>query len=84
MDATTVAVDLAKSVSQLAVADANGRIVHKACLSRTQFQPGNHLSPICALRTDGLQIHALDVRRADRATKKHWSDPGKALLAIGD
>src|SRR5215204_4597398 len=38
MDATTVAVDLAKSVFQLAIADDNWRIVHKARLSRAQFQ----------------------------------------------
>lgn len=38
MDATTVAVDLAKNVFQLAVADAQWRIVHKARLSRDQFQ----------------------------------------------
>jgi transposase len=38
MNATTVAVDLAKNVFQLAVADANWRIVHKARLSRPQFQ----------------------------------------------
>lgn len=38
MDATTVAVDLAKNVFQLAVADAQWRIVHKARLSRDQFR----------------------------------------------
>ena len=38
MDATTVAVDLAKSVYQLAVADGAWRTVHKARLSRAEFQ----------------------------------------------
>ena len=38
MNATTVAVDLAKSVFQLAVADANWRVVETQRLMRTQFE----------------------------------------------
>ena len=38
MNATTVAVDLAKSVFQLAVADANWRVVETQRLTRTQFE----------------------------------------------
>jgi len=38
MDANTVAVDLAKSVFQLAVADSNWRVVETARLTRTQFE----------------------------------------------
>lgn len=38
MDATTVAVDLAKSVFQVAEADAQGRIVASHRLTRTQFE----------------------------------------------
>jgi transposase len=38
MDATTVAVDLAKNVYQLALADANWRIIEKHRLTRTQFE----------------------------------------------
>lgn len=38
MDATTVAVDLAKSVFQLAVADASWRVVETHRLTRTQFE----------------------------------------------
>lgn len=38
MDATTVAVDLAKSVFQLAVADAHWRVVQTHRLTRTQFE----------------------------------------------
>jgi transposase len=37
MNATTVAVDLAKDVFQLAVADADWRVVHTARLNRSQF-----------------------------------------------
>ena len=38
MNATTVAVDLAKSVFQLAVADSSGRVVETHRLTRTQFE----------------------------------------------
>lgn len=38
MHATTVAVDLAKSVFQLAVADAQWRVVEAQLLTRTQFE----------------------------------------------
>ena len=38
MNATTVAVDLAKSVFQLAVADDHWRVVKTQRLSRTQFE----------------------------------------------
>lgn len=37
MNATTVAVDLAKNVFQLAIADHSWRVVHTARLSRAQF-----------------------------------------------
>ena len=38
MNATTVAVDLAKSVFQLAVADEHWRVVETQRLTRTQFE----------------------------------------------
>ena len=38
MNATTVAVDLAKSVFQLAVADTQWRVVETHRLTRTQFE----------------------------------------------
>lgn len=38
MNATTVAVDLAKNVFQLAVADANWRVIEKHRLTRAQFE----------------------------------------------
>ena len=38
MNATTVAVDLAKSVFQLALADTNWRVVETQRLTRTQFE----------------------------------------------
>ena len=38
MNATTVAVDLAKKVFELAVADANWRVIERARLTRSQFE----------------------------------------------
>ena len=38
MNATTVAVDLAKSVFQLAVADGSWRVTENPALTRTQFE----------------------------------------------
>lgn len=38
MNTTTVAVDLAKSVFQLAVADATWKVIESHRLSRTQFE----------------------------------------------
>ena len=38
MHATTVAVDLAKSVFQLAVADSSWRVIENHRLTRTQFE----------------------------------------------
>ena len=42
MNATTVAVDLAKSVFQLAVADASWKVVETHRLTRTQFERWFH------------------------------------------
>ena len=42
MDATIVAVDLAKSVFELAVADRNWRVVKRARLTRSQFERWFH------------------------------------------
>ena len=38
MNATTVAVDLAKSVFQLAVADSSWKVIEQHRLTRTQFE----------------------------------------------
>ena len=38
MNATTVAVDLAKNVFELALADGNGRVIERHRLTRTQFE----------------------------------------------
>ena len=42
MNGTTVALDLAKSVFEVAVADQNWKVVDRARLSRTQLEPWFH------------------------------------------
>jgi transposase len=46
MNATTVAVDLAKNAFQLAYADANWRVVSTSRLTRSQFQRCFHNSSV--------------------------------------
>ncbi len=57
MDATTVAVDLAKSVFDIAAADLGGRIKVNQRLSRTRFLSffGNPPVPIKSLRGNWLR-----------------------------
>lgn len=59
MNATTVAVDLAKSVFQVAVADASGRIAGSHRLSRTQFERffGNHAADLVVMEACGSAHH---------------------------
>lgn len=45
MNASIVAVDLAKSVCQLAVADEQGRVVETHRLMRVQFSAGLTIDP---------------------------------------
>jgi len=47
MNATTVAVDLAKSVFQLAVADEHWKVVGRARLTRGQFERWFHNRAVC-------------------------------------
>ena len=44
MDATTVAVDLAKDVFEIAVANRAGRIIERKRLTRRQFERAGNLS----------------------------------------
>ena len=59
MHATTVAVDLAKSVFQVAEADARGRIVAQHRLTRTQFERffGNHAAAQVVMEACGSAHH---------------------------
>jgi Transposase and inactivated derivatives len=59
MDATTVAVDLAKSVFQVAEADAQGRIVGSHRLTRTQFERffGNRPASLVVMEACGSAHH---------------------------
>lgn len=69
MNATTVAVDLAKNVYQVAVADANWRIIERHRLSRTQFERffANRAVKLVVMEACGSahywarQIHALGI-----------------------
>jgi transposase len=49
MDATTVAIDLAKDVFELALADAHGRIIERKRLSRKAF-------PRCLTKRPPLRV----------------------------
>ena len=97
MDATTVAVDLAKSVFQLAVADANGRIVHKARLSRTQFQHwfdnrqvGRVVMEACGsahhwarlLQARGIEVELLPARYVRAYVKRNKTDAADAAALL--
>ena len=59
MNATTVAVDLAKSVFQVAEADASGRIVAEHRLTRTQLERffGNHAAGQVVMEACGSAHH---------------------------
>jgi transposase len=69
MNATTVAVDLAKNVYQLAVADASWRVIERHRLTRTQFERffANREVTLVAMEACGSahywarQIQALDI-----------------------
>src|SRR5690606_17595821 len=60
MNATTVAVDLAKSVFQVAVADASGRIASSHRLTRTQFERffDNRVTGLVAMEACGSAHHS--------------------------
>ena len=70
MDATTVAVDLAKNVFQLAIADRAWRIVHTARLSRSQF----------ARWFDNRQVGSVIMEA--RGSAHHWARMGTMAAQI--
>ena len=97
MDATTVAVDLAKSVFQLAIADRNWRIVHKARLSRAQFhhwfdnrQVGLVIMEACgsahhwarALQARGIEVRLLPPRYVRAYVKRNKTDAADAAALL--
>jgi len=97
MDATTVAVDLAKSVFQLAIADGNWRIVHKARLSRAQFQHwfdnrqvGLVIMEACGsahhwartLQAEGIEVRLLPPRYVRAYVKRNKTDAADAAALL--
>jgi transposase len=97
MDATTVAVDLAKSVFQLAVADRSWRIVHSARLSRQQFarwfdnrSVGLVVMEACGsahfwarvLQERGIQVHLLPARYVRAYVKRNKTDAADAAALL--
>jgi len=97
MNATTVAVDLAKSVFQLAVADEQWRIVHKARLSRTQFQHwfanrqvGLVIMEACgsahhwarALQARGIEVRLLPPHYVRAYVKRNKTDAADAAALL--
>jgi transposase len=97
MNATTVAVDLAKNVFQLAYADANWRVISTARLSRSQFQRCFHNSGIslvimeacgCAhywarqIQTLGIEVRLLPARYIRAYVKRNKTDAADAAALL--
>lgn len=97
MDATTVAVDLAKNVFQLAIADRHWRIVHTARLSRAQFarwfdnrRVGTVVMEACgsahhwarALQQRGLAVKLLPARYVRAYVKRNKTDAADAAALL--
>lgn len=97
MDATTVAVDLAKNVFQLAVADSHWHIVHTARLSRAQFQHwfdnrqvGRVVMEACGsahhwarvLQARGIEVRLLPARYIRPYVKRNKTDAADAAALL--
>jgi hypothetical protein len=97
MNATTVAVDLAKSVFQLAYADANWRVISTARLSRSQFPRCFHNSGIslvimeaCGrahywarqIQTLGIEVRLLPARYIRAYVKRNKTDAADAAALL--
>lgn len=97
MDATTVAVDLAKNVFQLAIADRHWRIVHTARLSRAQFarwfdnrEIGTVVMEACGsahhwarvLQERGLVVKLLPARYVRAYVKRNKTDAADAAALL--
>ena len=97
MDATTVAVDLAKNVFQLAVADRHWRAVHTARLSRAQFerwfdnrQVGCVIMEACGsahywgrvLQDRGIDVKLLPARYVRAYVKRNKTDAADAAALL--
>jgi len=97
MNATTVAVDLAKNVFQLAIADHSWRTVHTARLSRAQFarwfenrQVGTVILEACGsahhwgrmLQERGIQVKLLPASYVRAYVKRNKTDAADAAALL--
>jgi transposase len=97
MNATTVAVDLAKTVFQIAVADANWRVIEKHRLTRTQFERffanravGLVVMEACGsahywarrIQELGIQVRLLPPRYVRAYVKRNKTDAADAAALI--
>ena len=97
MDATTVAVDLAKNVFQLVAADRQWHIVERARLSRTQFERWFHNRDVslvvmeaCGsahywarmLQGQGITVRLLPARYVRAYVKRNKTDAADAAALL--
>jgi transposase len=97
MNATTVAVDLAKNAFQLAYADANWKVISTSRLTRSQFQRCFHNSSVsliimeacgCAhywarqLQTLGIEVRLLPPRYIRAYVKRNKTDAADAAALL--
>jgi transposase len=97
MNATTVAVDLAKNAFQLAYADANWKVISTSRLTRSQFQRCFHNSSVslvimeacgCAhywarqMQTLGIEVRLLPARYIRAYVKRNKTDAADAAALL--
>ncbi len=97
MNATTVAVDLAKNVFQLAYADANWKVIATSRLTRSQFHHCFHNSSVslvimeacgCAhywarqIQTLGIEVRLLPARYIRPYVKRNKTDAADAAALL--
>jgi transposase len=97
MNATTVAIDLAKNAFQLAYADANWKVISTSRLTRSQFQRCFHNSSVslvimeacgCAhywarqIQTLGIEVRLLPARYIRAYVKRNKTDAADAAALL--
>jgi transposase len=97
MNATTVAVDLAKSIFEVAVADPNWKVVDRARLSRPQFERWFHnravglvIMEACGsahfwarqLQSQGIEVKLLPPRYVRAYVKRNKTDAADAAALL--
>jgi transposase len=97
MNATTVAVDLAKNAFEIAVAEQSGRVVEKARLTRSQFARwfdnravrlvvmeacGSAHHWARSLRARGIEVRLLPAQYVRAYVKRNKTDAADALALL--